>query len=391
MKCIHCGHDSQLKDRVNGFCRCGKRFAFEPTSDSLKITDVFFQHVIEAVSSNGTLSFTERQLWYEFSRRLARGRWWTGPLGTALISFFLAVWLWGVLGVWSFVLMVLITMVASVTSFVNHREKTRHPSVPLETFTPKYLSTWTKTHGPIEKLIPSIKPQFSWALGPEPDLTAYSFDRVIVTDQFPIAAMLVANNFHFEHNCAILSLDGYPGGRKETILDMLQRNSALTVFALHDASASGCPLPSQLRQPEWFPDRATTIFDLGLRPRHVIEKRWMTVTGIPQTLPDEVRQLLTPSEEAWLLAGHIGELAVLRPAALMRAIYRGIGRSAEAIAKAKQDRRDEDDGGGGGGIWIGPGGSTEEADQADQGGDFAPGDFDGDGPDSGDAGADSFG
>ena len=30
--------------------------------------------------------------------------------------------------------------------------------------------------------------------------------------------MLVANNFHFENNCAILSLDGYPSGNAATVL-----------------------------------------------------------------------------------------------------------------------------------------------------------------------------
>ncbi|NET29771.1 hypothetical protein [Okeania sp. SIO1I7] len=42
------------------------------------------------------------------------------------------------------------------------------------------------------------------------EVTAYSFDRLIVCETAEIAQFLIANNFHFEHNCAVLSIDGYP-------------------------------------------------------------------------------------------------------------------------------------------------------------------------------------
>ena len=39
-----------------------------------------------------------------------------------------------------------------------------------------------------------------------PDVSAYSFDRLVVCDSAIIAQFLIANNFHFENNCAVLSI-----------------------------------------------------------------------------------------------------------------------------------------------------------------------------------------
>jgi hypothetical protein len=268
----------------------------------------------------------------------------------------------------------------------------RSPLVKFETFKFEYLSQWIRTHGQPIRLLAPAEPRFTAPPGAEPDLTTYSFDRALVTADNGIAAMLVANNFHFEHNCAVLSTLGYPSGRLDTILAMLRRNPALTVYALHDASAAGCQLPVTLRRPEWFPDRTVVIFDLGLRPRHVVKKRWMQVQTFETVLTDEARKLLTRREIAWLDKGRAVELAALRPDELLRAVQRTIARAAPAASKESKESRD---GGGGGDVWVdpgGPGGRSRQdtgddsidpaADDFADGGDFDGGDVDG---------ADSFG
>ncbi len=388
MKCIHCGEDSNFKDRsAKQACpKCGRKLAFEPTTDPLKVTDVFFDKAIKLVSSDKTLYFTERQLWYEFARRLAARPWWQVALKAAGIVAVIA----GILSamvqaIWPFALAAPVVLAISAAAFLDQRRRQRQPAIPFENFSQAYLTKWIRAHGEI-RLLPESGPRFAQPAGTEPDLTAYSFDRAIVTAHAPIAAMLVANNFHFEHNCAVLSVDGYPAGRADTILSMLRRNPALTVYALHDASPAGCQLPFTLRRPEWFPDQATVIFDLGLRPRHVTPKRWMMLQSYQAALTDEVRKLLTAREVAWLEAGHSVELAALRPAELMRATYRSIARSPQGA-----DKKGEGDSGGG--IWIhtgGDGGSAGKGNVAE--GEVATGDFDDGGSDGGDiGGADSFG
>ena len=102
-------------------------------------------------------------------------------------------------------------------------------------------------------------------------LASYSFDRALIVEGAELAAMLVANRFHFENNCAILSKDRrYPvGATFETVKQMLSRNPSLAVFALHDCSANGMELASMLRTESWFPEAGTRIYDLGLRPSQI--------------------------------------------------------------------------------------------------------------------------
>ena len=64
----------------------------------------------------------------------------------------------------------------------------------------------------------------------------------MVCDSDSIAQMLIANNFHFENNCAVLSIAGYPQSIFSTVLDMLRRNQSLKVYALYDATPAGVSL-----------------------------------------------------------------------------------------------------------------------------------------------------
>ena len=297
MQCIHCGRDTKYKVRKanGGKCgSCGHPFAFEPR-DYPRITDRFFQQTIQAVDGRGRVFFTERQLWYEVNRRLRRRRW-----NYFLLRLF--------------------------------RRPPGLPSVPPVEFRRAYVRPWLEAHGPIEKLLPagrrapSDQRQAPPSHRPPSELSVYSFDRAVVADHAEIAAMLVANNFHFENNCAVLSLDGYPSGVADTVLAMLRRNPNLQVCAVHDASPEGCALPLALRREPWFPEPTVRVLDLGLRPRHVRALRLHTLIDDGRVLAPEVRALLTPEEIAWLEQGNRAELAALRPARLMRTIFQAFSR-----------------------------------------------------------------
>ena len=199
------------------------------------------------------------------------------------------------------------------------------------------------------------------------DVAAFSFDRAVVTDRWETAQMLVANRFHFEHNCAVLSVDGYPDGIAGTVKEMLRRNPRLTVFALHDANPGGCLLPLTLRKPEWFPDPAVRVVDLGLRPETARRLRIPTLAGARAKLPARLSEILPAEDVAWLASGHVAELAALRPAQVLRAAYQGI------VAAGPNDGSSSSGADGGGGdtyygggvIWVGgmsPGADTAAVD-----------------------------
>jgi hypothetical protein len=360
MKCIYCQTDSKYKVRqINGgrCIACHHAFAFEPYTDPLKIADGLFQRAIQDVSSLDTLFFTERQLWYELNRRLwRRGRWNLTPgWGAATAVFGIGGFLTAVtLGSFWPILIAVPGVAGSVMmSRRQRRNAPRTPPLSFDMFTSLYLHKWVQIHGPIERLIPSPAPRpESAARDAEPDLTAYSFDRALVTDRDEAAAMLVANNFHFENNCAVLSTGGYPGEIAETVLAMLRRNPQLKLFALHDASPTGCQLPLTLREERWFPDASIQILDLGLRPRHVQSLKLFTLKTGPQLLSSGLLALLPTEEATWLEQGQMAELEALRPARLMKAVYQGFGR-------ANQPDSEYGSGVDGGFIWIGDGGVSD--------------------------------
>jgi|GEM_PF-1482685 len=274
-ECIHCGYRSRRKERPSGSCpKCGHRIAFEPSSDPLKVTDARFQSALRTVSDDGRVRFTHRQLWYELDRKRRSRR----GLGRA-------------------------------------------PELSFELQFLPLLERWTAAHGEPPGLLPP-PPAKAPAREVPPDVAAFSFDRAVVTDRAETADVLVANRFHFEHNCAVLSADGYPLGIAETVKTMLRRNPRLTVFAVHDASLEGCALPALLRDPAWFPDPGVRVVDVGLRPEAARRLGFPWLPGTPGRLRLEERAALPAAEWEWLEAGNRRELAVLRPTALMRLLQR---------------------------------------------------------------------
>lgn len=199
----------------------------------------------------------------------------------------------------------------------------------------KWLRDWQRVNGTLEKLLPAPR-QEALPASIDPEVSAYSFDRAIICDSDETAQFLIANNVHFENNCAILSISGYPQSIFDTVIEMLRRNADLKVYALHDANPAGVSLVHQLRtSPNWFANQAVTIFDLGISPRQILETRDMfvqqsqTMAQSARQLPDAVRQGLTAEELAWLDAGNFVELESFTPQRLLRVVNYGLAQSGD--------------------------------------------------------------
>ncbi len=363
MKCIHCSSDSRYKDRMSGHCpACKHPFAFEPKKDTVEgvpITDTLFKSAIDTVSGNNTVYFSERQLWWEFCRRIARRKQnQLTPSGCLVIILSLGLCVCGAGVAWPLILVGIAGAIGGAfLSRWQQRRKTPPPAVVFDWFQINYLNHWRRVHGEIERLaLPEqVLPRAQKELPPPPDLTSYSFDRALITESDDIAAMLIANRFHFENNCAILSANGYPQVISRTVLEMLRRNPQLKVFVIHDASIDGCLLPRKLRGERWFPDPSVQIIDLGLRPRHAIRLKLLVDNGLTGQLPQELNETLAPDEVAWLRTGNRSALAALRPAKLMRAIYQGFARANALTSTADGGVMDP------GFIWIHDGGADIHA------------------------------
>jgi hypothetical protein len=177
-----------------------------------------------------------------------------------------------------------------------------------------------------------------------PEVTAYSFDRVVVCDTPEIVQLLISNNFHFENNCAILTIDGYPQNIFDTTMEMILRNPDLKVFTFYNCSPNGIELPHRLRvEEEWFPNLAIPIINVGILPRQIMDNFNLTIlrssesAGISQRLAPSIRANLNPSEIAWLDAGRYLELESLSPQKIIHILQRAINGSRELTAIGGND------------------------------------------------------
>jgi hypothetical protein len=328
VKCVRCGTDSKYKDRAKGRCpSCGQAFAFEPQKGDV-LTDAAFQSAIDAVSGGGRVRWGVEHLYYEVCRRRRR----LGAPPWAVVAVVVVAF---VLGLQSGrILLGFVAAAVAGIGFAWLLRKRRATTVrlELERFNTMW-ARWQKTHGTPKGLIVRRSAPAT-RRAPEPDLADYSFDRAVVCDRARTVDLLVANNFHFENNCAVLSVGGYPPGPFETIRAMLRRNPRLQVFALHDASVAGCRLAHQLAtSPEWFA-HLPTVTDVGLRPEHARPLRGLYLASAGSGVG--AGQGLSAADARWL-AAYTLELAAIRPEQVLKRLFRAINRTRDADDESDRD------------------------------------------------------
>ena len=372
MKCIRCQHDSKKKDRANRTCpKCGKPFAFEPTEGD-PVTDMLFKNAIERVSGGGRLRWGVEHLYYEVCRR-KRKRFAPGELPKILLPAFVVACVIGISLSAATPLPPLPFMAGAfiLTAVLLNRYRfgLAEPTVSItaQSFS-RLWDRWCQVHGTPNGVI-KRRPQTEAAEQPaiEPDIGDYSFDRAVICDRARTADLLIANNFHFENNCAVLTVDGYPRAPFATIMTMLKRNPKLQVYALHDATPAGCAMSHKIASdPAWF-DGASRVIDLGLRPSHSGPFRGLLQLASTPVAPGPG---ISETEATWL-STRVLELAAVRPEQALKRLFRGMRSHAN------------DDFSGGGVAYCGSfdSGTSGDATSAD-----------GTAPDGADAdGADSFG
>ncbi|MGA7935805.1 MAG: hypothetical protein WCA35_19800 [Kovacikia sp.] len=240
---------------------------------------------------------------------------------------------------WKSYLLFVISVLLGMTAFyLGRRQLAKQATIP-QTFLASqqvfqhWVSTWQRVNPPLEKMLPPPQEMNQLAVV-DPEVTAYSFDRLVVCDRADIAQLLIANNFHFENNCAILSITGYPQSIFATTMEMLRRNPELKVYTIHDCTPRGMQLVYHLRtSARWFQDSQVDIFDVGLLPRQILASKGMFVQNTVASalaanqLPPQVQQELSSAELDWLKAGNFVELESFSPKRLIHVLNHGIAGS----------------------------------------------------------------
>jgi hypothetical protein len=326
VKCIRCGHDSNYPDRSNQECpRCKGKFAFEPRTGD-KFSDQAFKNAIDRVSSDGSVKFNKRNLYYEVDRlgRKSGPNTWAGALGWFVFG--AAVIAFGVM-IQEVVPLFIGAALLVVAAIHIPRDSQRRVKLDADYFE-SALTRWKNVHGAPPGLFSSkalhAAPKDARAQGLTEDLqdelTQYSFDRAVITDTRETADLLLMNDFHFENNCAVLSLDGHPAHAFATVRKMLRNNPKIEVYALHDCTPEGCELAWTLTQdPAWFKD-VGHVYDVALRPA---QARRMKAGWLPGSLQVSAHPALTESERDFLRESRV-ELAAIRPEQLVKRLFRAM-------------------------------------------------------------------
>ena len=322
MKCIYCNNDAKYKDRSDGKCpSCGKLFALEPQKGDV-FTDGFVKAAVDAVSAEGKVRWNLEHLYFEMWRRFQKKN--AGcSTGCSVIPFVFTL-VFGHSDPGAIAGGALLSGVLFGLGWLANR---RGPTPLKRDVFNLVWSKWANVHGvPASMIVPKPQPRRTI---PESDLGDYSFDRAVICDTAATVDLLLANNFHFENNCAILSVTGYPEPVFETVRKMLKRNQNLRVWVLHDCTPEGCTLAARLKSdPDWFPTGAH-IIDVGLRPVHAPPLKKMLEPGAGAVAFHEG---LTTQERDWL-AKHKLALAAIRPEQVIKRLFRSFtayGAGAEA-------------------------------------------------------------
>ncbi|NET11629.1 MAG: hypothetical protein F6K08_01540 [Okeania sp. SIO1H6] len=89
MKCINCGTDNDYQARQDKKCKnCGHEFVFEPKGMNPKVTDGLFAKIINDISFNNTIFYTQKQFDYYFDK-IAKNRKSKSVLAVLIVIFIL--------------------------------------------------------------------------------------------------------------------------------------------------------------------------------------------------------------------------------------------------------------------------------------------------------------
>lgn len=288
MRCVRCGKDTPYRSRPKDErCSCGEPFAFEPKYRH-PLADAAFAAAIDRVSAGGSLRWLPVHLYYEVCRRIDRRR-------------------------------------------LLHRRV-----VPIDhAGFDRLWSRWTGAHGWPPTALADDDALTASPTQLPPDVADYAVDRAVVTDSDATLRLLLANNFHVDNRCAVLTVGGEPSGVSEAVLAMLRRSEQLTVLALHDASVAGSTMASRLLfEDQWFrdlvADGTATVVDLGLRPDQAKQFRACFLRTDQRPASDAI---LSKKDHRWLSRYRL-ELAAVLPATLMGRLQRTFTAPIGAVADA---------------------------------------------------------
>ena len=311
MKCPECGENHKRSLGVT--CACGYEFVIDPKYApdlaGVSAVDGLFRAIIRRASSNGTLQFTENQLFASAVRHVDYKR--KNDRHSNVIAFVITLIL-TIVFLDSFI-GIITGLIAAMLFFVILIDE-------LQLFSPVKRSEWDKVvamwrdegGGAIPGLLESPRLEVPPLEEDDEQFYQQGFGRLLICQHRELVDLLVLNGFHTENSCIVISEDGYPDYVLPRVQKAIDENPSLQIFIWHDSGKTGEEMGRRLRCEESVlnvGDRQ--IIDLGLsaelisdagRPVRRLNKAFagkLPADGFPQSLL------------AGILGGAIGEYGEL--------------------------------------------------------------------------------
>lgn len=334
MQCPKCFADIKYKERSNNQCsKCNARFAFEPKTHPLKLTDTYFSKVVEKLDNNGKLFFTPQQLQFAVSRKKMKSAGWF----IVLIIFAIVSTIIGCVVLFNIIAQVLsdfkqealviiclmlgismilfwIGLIFAVKKF--YKPVVSLPQSPVE-FENRVLADWRGVYG---KLPPKLVMNF-----PMQEIF-HDLKGILLCENRDAAMCLAANQVDKNLGLAIVF-------QAQKAVELIQKHGKLPIYVLHDASIDGVYFSEKAKQQI---GNQTPIIDIGLRPQNLLKSNFpkMRENGLNANHLSS----LTAEEKDWLNKGYYVPLYVLRPEKLIQYVQKHIQKKDQLIEQTADKR-----------------------------------------------------
>ncbi len=368
MKCPHCQASLRYRERSNRTCpKCMQRFALEPRSNPLRISDLKLRSLAERLSQHGAYRYTsahlcqaailqsvkptyqERFSWPYRASVIEALRRLLGQVGVGII-FVLLIPLCGWLNLISSPSdlnpLTVVSMLAVSVFFVIGpvygvitaiRQSRRLPDIDHIRFERECLAPWEAMYGRLPGRLDReevIRLRVSCVNPPEQRIRA-----IVASPNEDVLDCLRANELPQHLGVALINPDSQPAAEAERLIEFARQHPALPILLVHDASVAGCMLP-YLLPARWGLSPGHRIIDLGLRPRHVRQLRlpWRyervprgAIDFLKRAAEMSVHHSLDRDEIAWLSEGSTASVLCIPPSRLISIVTQAVKRTAPPL------------------------------------------------------------
>lgn len=309
MQCPKCFADVKYKERSNNQCsKCNARFAFEPKTHPLQLTDKYFSKVVAKLSNSDKLFFTPQQLQFAVSRKKLKSN-------SLVISLIVFAFITTIIAIFIYPLAAIAVaftwIIVIIATTIYHKKNIYLPQTIFE-FQSSVIETWRSVYKnyPSKLILDNALP------------TQFNADvrGILVCDEIEMAMCLIVNQTDKNLNLAIVN-------NPNKIAELLQKRGKLPIFVLHSASIEGYRFAEKIKQQF---GTQTRISDIGLRPNMVMKSNIAALREKSEQIGNIGS--LTNEEIAWLNQGFYTPLFVFTPSRLIAFVTKRLGKRAKPIA-----------------------------------------------------------